>query len=306
VCTRNRPDLVAQAVASLLDASDSALELIVVDQSDGDETERALVPFRSDERLRYVRSARRGKGAALNEGLSLARGDVVALTDDDCRVPAGWAADMGRIVEAHPSVGVVFCRVVPVPHDIAAGYVPAFEPSRDRLLRSVLSARNGLGLGAAMAVRREVALSLGGFDESFGPGGRFPSADEWDLSLRALLKGWHVYETTELAVLHDGFRSFADGREHARRDWIAIGAFCAKPLRAGYLRAAIVPAWIFSSRALLPLLKDLAHLRRPNGVGRVTAFLRGFVEGLATAVDPVTLRYVARDGAAQKRASPNA
>jgi GT2 family glycosyltransferase len=43
-----------------------------------------------------------------------------------------------------------------------------------------------------MGLRRDFVEQLGGFDDFFGPGGRFPSADEFDLSIRALLSGWHV------------------------------------------------------------------------------------------------------------------
>src|SRR5690606_22368170 len=83
ICTRNRPEGIVRAVRSLLAGSDE-FELIVMDQSDGPETEQALAPLAGDRRLRYVRSQTRGKGAALNEGLRLAQGDVVVCTDDDC------------------------------------------------------------------------------------------------------------------------------------------------------------------------------------------------------------------------------
>jgi glycosyltransferase involved in cell wall biosynthesis len=290
VCTRNRPDVIAKAVASFLQSA-AEFELLVIDQSDGLATEHALSPFRNDARLVYRRTDSRGKGAALNEGLKLAKGSVVACTDDDCEVPRDWPTRMATILESHPNAAIVFCNVVPVPHDRNAGYVPAFERTSDRLLTSITDVRNGVGLGAAMALRRELALSLGGFDESFGPGARFPSADEWDISMRALLKGWSVYETPELAVVHDGFRSFADGRQHATRDWIALGAVCAKPLRAGHLRALVVPVWFFTMHALMPPIADAIRLKKPRGLSRITAFAKGFAAGLRTRVDPETLRY---------------
>jgi cellulose synthase/poly-beta-1,6-N-acetylglucosamine synthase-like glycosyltransferase len=86
VCTRNRAESLLRVVRSLLQEDDD-FELIVMDQSDGQESEEALSVFRRDERLRYVRSGARGKGAALNEGLRLARGGVVVCTDDDCEAP---------------------------------------------------------------------------------------------------------------------------------------------------------------------------------------------------------------------------
>jgi glycosyltransferase involved in cell wall biosynthesis len=293
VCTRNRPGPLAEIVTSLLRGEGRDLELIVVDQSDGPESEAALASVRSDQRLRYYRSVRRGKGAALNEGLALASGPIVVCTDDDCQPPPGWVAAMTRTLQSQPKTAILFCRVDPVPHDRNAGYVPAYEIAASRTLRSVRDICDGLGIGAGMAVRRDFVQSMGGFDESFGPGARFPSADEWDIVIRALLTGREVHETADLTLVHDGFRTFAQGQAHARRDWLALGAVCAKPLRAGHWRAIIIALWLFSARALWPPVADLLRLRRPRGIGRITAFVHGFVSGFATPVDRRTLRFIA-------------
>jgi glycosyltransferase involved in cell wall biosynthesis len=293
VCTRNRPEPVASAVGSLLRPGSEPLELIVVDQSDGAQTKEALKGFADDPRFHYHRSQARGKGAALNEGIRLAHGSIIVCTDDDCEAPAGWVMGMAHALESQATAVIAFCSVVPVPHDATLGYVPAYEFKRNRLLRSVGAICKGLGIGAGMALRRDFALDMGGFDETFGPGARFPSADDWDIALRALLSGKHVYETSEMSIVHDGFRTFEEGRQHAQRDWIALGAVCAKPLRAGHLRALVVPIWLFSTKALWPPISDLLHLRKPRGLARIAAFLRGFGIGLRMAVDRKTLRFVA-------------
>jgi glycosyltransferase involved in cell wall biosynthesis len=294
VCTRNRPDSAACIVGCLLGDACESIELIVLDQSDGSETERILERHRGDARFRYQRSASRGKGVALNEALKFARGSIIVCTDDDCVVPPRWATDMARVLETQPSAVIAFCRVTAAPHDREAGYIPAFECDRTRLVRSIFGARAGLGLGAGMAVRRGFALSIGGFDESFGPGGRFPSADEWDLALRALLKGAYVFVTPELTVVHHGFRTFQQGRFHAQRDWLAVGALCAKLLRAGYFRAAALLFWLFFAHALWPPLLDIIRLRRPMGLTRIVAFGDGFAQGIATPVERSTLRFLPR------------
>lgn len=292
VCTRNRAAPAAHVVHSLLRDNSDPFELFVIDQSDGQETERALEGFRDDARFRYYRSQARGKGAALNEGIRMAKGSIIVCTDDDCEAPAGWIGGMARALESQPTAVVAFCSVVPVEHDRTAGYVPAHQLHESRLLRSIGAICGGLGIGAGMALRRDFALSMGGFDESFGPGARFPSADEWDISMRALLSGKHVYETADLSIVHDGFRTFEEGRRHAARDWIALGAVCAKPLRAGKLQAAVVPLWLFSTKALLPPVMDLLNGRKPRGAVRIMSFLRGFGVGLRTEVDRATLRFL--------------
>jgi GT2 family glycosyltransferase len=270
-------------------------ELIVIDQSEGPESEHVLREFQGDSRLRYVRSTLKGKGRALNQGLRLSASDIVVCTDDDCEAPPGWVAGMARILNQHPTSAILFCNVIAAPYDRTAGYVPIYERTSDRVLSSVVDARRGLGLGAGMALRREAILSLGGFDEVFGPGARFGSGDDWEISLRALLAGWHIYETASLSVIHHGFRTFAEGRDHARRDWVAIGALCAKPIRA--MRwSMIVPALsIFSSHALWPPLEDLLRARRPRGLARISGFLIGFLKGMRIPVDRRTMTFLSAD-----------
>jgi glycosyltransferase involved in cell wall biosynthesis len=291
ICTRNRPEPLAKVVGSLLAGERAPFELLVIDQSDEPLAERAQQLLPRDERLRHVRSSERGKGKALNQALGLARGSILVCTDDDCQAPPGWISGMARALESQPQAVMAFCRVLPVPHDRTAGYVPAYELRQSRTLRSISDMCGGLGIGAGVALRSDFVRSIGGFDEAFGPGGRFPSADEWDLAIRSLLSGRHVFETAELEIVHDGFRTFEQGRAHARRDWLALGAVCAKPLRAGHWKAAVVPVWLFSTQAVWPPLADALALRKPRGVGRIVAFVQGFAQGLLQRVEAETLRF---------------
>ena len=53
ICTRNRPDLIGRAVASVLDNDYAVFDLTVVDQSTDDATEQALRHLAGDPRLHY-------------------------------------------------------------------------------------------------------------------------------------------------------------------------------------------------------------------------------------------------------------
>jgi len=288
ICTRNRGERVVCAVKSLLASVHPDFELLVVDQSASDDTAQALTPFRADPRLRYVRSKTTGLSAARNVGLEEARSEVVAFTDDDCEVPPDWLAEMARIFAEYPKVAVAFCNVDAAPHDRAAGFIPAFRREKSRLLTSIREKPGGLGAG--FAVRRSAAQALGGFDEMLGAGAVFPSCEENDLAVRALLKGHHVYETDRVAVVHHGFRTWAEGRDLIQRDCLGSGAACAKPIKAGFGHMAIVPFRVLWAFALL-LLKDMVALRRPRGLRRITAFLQGLWLGWRTPVDRETLLF---------------
>lgn len=289
VCTRNRPRDLERLLRSLLADSSAESEIIVVDQSDAGPQLPADILL--TQRVRHVQTKTRGKGAAMNEGLRLAQSSYVVCTDDDCEAAPGWIGGMAGLLASHPRTALVFCRVEAPPHDQTVGYVPQYLPSQERRIRRTLASCAHRGLGAGMAMRRDVVMSLGGIDESFGPGARFGSGDDWDLEVRLLMKGWEIFETNRLAITHHGFRTFAEGRVHAARDWVALGAVSSKPVRAGHPALGLMAVYILVVDGLIPIVRDLVRLRKLKGSGRVWAFCRGFAQGMSTAVDRSTMIY---------------
>ena len=79
--THNRAPLVGRAVASALATMERDDELIVVD--DGSDDDTAAVLASSRERVRYVRVAHRGAGAARNRGVREASRPLIAFLDSD-------------------------------------------------------------------------------------------------------------------------------------------------------------------------------------------------------------------------------
>jgi glycosyltransferase involved in cell wall biosynthesis len=117
ICTFNRAPLLRETLGALAAArrpDGCAVELIVIDNNSTDETEAVIrgAAARCPWPIRYDREPAQGKSFALNRGLTLARGDVIALTDDDVIPAPDW---LERIVErfrAHETV-FVFGKVLP-------------------------------------------------------------------------------------------------------------------------------------------------------------------------------------------------
>lgn len=251
-----------------------------MDQSDDERTAYALRGLLSNESVRYLRSRVKGKGIALNLGLDASRSEIIACTDDDCVVPPNWLERMAAAFDGQPRMAAVFGKVDEAAHDAALGFVPAYRPKGRRLLTSVFQKPSMRGMGACMGVRRSAILALGGFDPAFGPGGIFPSADDWEIAVRALLGGFVICETDGVSVVHHGFRTYREGRALARRDWYAIGAMYAKPLRTGHWPIIVVALNEFLVYGIWPPLGQLLRLQRPVGFGRSVAFVQGFIRGL--------------------------
>ena len=293
ICTRNRGDRIVPAIESILRNDHTHFELLVVDQSSDNKTEIAVASYLTDRRLTYLRTDTVGTSRGQNLAIARSRGQLIAITDDDCTVPVDWLRCLERLFIQHPTVALIYCDIVSGEHDASQGFVPAIAFDRELTLRKLGDYRRHLGIGAGMALRRDLLTDLGGFDESLGPGAQFRSGADQDLGIRALIKRRHVLLTNATSVTHHGFRTWDDGRELISRYFFGAGAFCVKPLKCGHfgiLYHILYRVLIDLSRR--PMAKIFRFQKRAKGFRRLFAFFQGFLAGSRARVDPVTLRYV--------------
>jgi GT2 family glycosyltransferase len=290
VCTRDRGRGIADTLASILgSATELEYELLVVDQSTGAETAEVVREL-AGPRTRLVRTSTRGIGPSRDLAVREAAGRYVLFTDDDCRVPADWIDVMHDAVDRDPTIGMAFCNVVAGPHDPETGFVPTYVRRGEVVARTTRAKNRARGIGAGMAVRRAAALEVGGFDRALGT--TFPRVgnEEGDLALRMILNGWAVLETDRVAVVHDGFRTWDQGRDLTARNFTGIGLVYAKPVRAGRWSALSVVLYEGVWASLVRPLLDGLRGRRPRLRG-CWYFWRGFVSSFGHPIDRTTLCY---------------
>ena len=160
ICTRNRHDKIAAAVALALAQHHPSFDVTVIDQSTTDETERALQRFRDDPKFRYVHVDVAGLSRAYNRGISLTTGEILAFTDDDCVVEPDWLDHIVAAFESEPDGELLYGHVEPfgeTPEEVAGTPTLAVEkPER-------LSKADGFRvfcMGANFAAVRAVPFSL--------------------------------------------------------------------------------------------------------------------------------------------------
>jgi GT2 family glycosyltransferase len=180
--TRDRPDRLAALLAALAGQTLGAerFEVVIVDEGSGPRTGELLgaAAAGGDLALRVLRHERPlGPGAARNAGWQVARGGLVAFTDDDCRPAPGWLAAGLEAHRQHPGAPVQG-RTLPDPRD---------GRHRGPFTRTVHVDGPGPQYETCnMFYPRELLERLGGFDEGFGlrPGG-----EDTDLAWRAIEQG---------------------------------------------------------------------------------------------------------------------
>jgi cellulose synthase/poly-beta-1,6-N-acetylglucosamine synthase-like glycosyltransferase len=112
IAARNEEDRLPACLQSLLNSTYPAgkFEILVIDDRSTDNTRLVAENFsRQNPHLRVIPIHQRlenlsGKASALCQGLEHARGEIILLTDADCRVPSNWMAQMAGYFT--PGVGL--------------------------------------------------------------------------------------------------------------------------------------------------------------------------------------------------------
>lgn len=290
--TRDRASVIPHAVRTILENDHPDFEIVVVDQSDDDLTEVSLDGLLSDPRIRYLRSATRGRSAGLNAGIREAHGALVLVTDDDCRVPGDWIRRFEAAFAVDDRIGMVFGNVLAAPQNPATGCIPAYVRHAPFLARGIRDKHHVEGLGACMAVRQSVWHSLSGFDEMLGSGSRFKAGEDGDLVMRALFAGHWIYETPAVWVTHYGHRTWEQLPALIHNYWHGTGAMLAKafktePWRILPLLLRLAGKWALGRSAVGASLGP-----RQRRFKKLWSFGRGFLVGATMLVDEETGLYV--------------
>jgi len=113
--TMHHPEQLDRCLTSLLALDYPDFEVILVDNRPDATTARADLHARLSRypRVRVVSEPRPGISAARNHGVRVARGELVAFTDDDAVAHPGWLRGIGRRFAAEPDVDCVSGVVLP-------------------------------------------------------------------------------------------------------------------------------------------------------------------------------------------------
>ena len=239
-------------------------EILAVDQTEQHSTEvaQALQRLESCGRIRVIRFSPPSIPRAMNVGLREAKGSVVLYLDDDvepasnlvaahaARYAGGYAAVCGQVLQPG-EVPDPAANPGPRGTGFRADLDFRFCGTREAELASVISCN--------LSVDREIALSIGGFDEQFiGSAYRY----ETDFARRLVAAGHRIRFAPEASLRHlrlsiGGTRSLGD---HLRRP---------SPLHSvgdyyfAFRHARGAERWAYGVRRLMREICNRFYLKRP-------------------------------------------
>ncbi len=184
ICTYDRARLLRETLLAVrrLDLPENCdVEILVVDNNSTDNTKLVVDEAAAASRVPvvYLREPRQGKSFALNTGLARARGDVVALTDDDVLPAKEWLARIVRIFRER-DVTFVFGKVLPrwscpPPPELLTpraqdiwGPLAIVDYGDEPAEYRPDSHSQRLPIGANLAFRRSALVTIGGWRTDLG------------------------------------------------------------------------------------------------------------------------------------------
>lgn len=234
----NHGRFVVQCLRSI-DAQDHPdLEVIVIDDGSTDDTWEMISSYRwgRARTVRTIRTGNRGAHAALNEGLTLARGDWIALCNsDDCFAPTR----LSRLIAAARGTRFLFSNVRYI--DEAGRDVTERWPYARELKQKQQEIRSFPSVGYSL-VLTNTTISTGNFFfhrsliEEVGYFRPYRYCHDWDFVLRALL-------FTEPVYLSEALYSY---RLHPRNSFRSLQEAAAREcpeLMRRFLKATVGKRW---------------------------------------------------------------
>jgi len=183
-----------------------SLEVIVVDNASADASREVLARDYPEVRL-IALDENRGFAGAANVGIRAARGEVIALLNNDTEADPRWAAELAGALARHPDAGSAASKM------LLFDRRDTFHSAGDSFGTDGLPANRGVwqkdvgqfdreeyvfgGCGGAVAYRREMLRQIGLLDELF-----FFSCEDVDLAWRAQLAGWRCIYVPTAVVYH--------------------------------------------------------------------------------------------------------
>ncbi|MEO1095008.1 MAG: glycosyltransferase [Cyanobacteria bacterium J06638_28] len=213
VCTRDRPEDMKVCLEAISQLDYPDLDVLVIDNAPTTEGTKVLIDEQYPQ-VRYVREPRPGLDWARNRAILEARGDIIAYTDDDVVVDAGWVKAIAQTFAANPEVMAVTGLVVPyeleaesqVLFEEYGGFGRGFETQWYRYsaaekwqAATLYGAAGKFGTGANMAYRRSLFDQIGGFDPAMDVGTVTNGGGDLEMFFRVIKEQYTlVYEPRAL------------------------------------------------------------------------------------------------------------
>lgn len=161
--TRNQARFLGQCIDSCLAQGIADAEIVVADGASTDDTREVLASY--GERVRWVSEPDRGQSDAVNKGVRMANGELIAwINSDDYYASDRSVATLLAAFDADPDLDIAYGNGLRVDADGAP--IGPYNSRPVKRLASIVTQPASFVLQPSLLFRRQLFLDVGGVDES--------------------------------------------------------------------------------------------------------------------------------------------
>ena len=230
-----------RCLGSIQNQSYCSFDVFIIDQGKAD---LSLLLSQFAFQTYYIKMEKKGLCLGFNIGMNKSSADYLVFLDDDAFAKNNYLEVAYEILQATKVEclgGVVL--------DLKTNKPIARSIKANRSFYLKFDDYNQWNCSATI-MKRAVLVSLGGFDEDLGVGGKWPSAEDSDILIRALLSGEKAYICKELCVYHPTEvekileLSYRDVRKRGYNYGSGRAAFLKKTFLSSSLKRWSVKQWL--------------------------------------------------------------
>lgn len=212
--TYNRPQRLAKCLAAISrsDYPSDLFEVIVVDDGSATSLESIVAPFRKRLNLALVTQTNAGPAKARNRGVTLAQGEYIVFTDDDCEPDVKWLQAFADRLSTNGSnymlggctVNRLTDNIFSEASQLLIDYLYLYYNHRSKAV-SFFASNN-------IAVPKKQFLEVGSFDTTFP----LAAGEDRELCDRWLNHGYPMQYVPQAIVYHSHYLNLAGfWRQHS-------------------------------------------------------------------------------------------
>jgi len=161
--TRNQARFIGQCIDGCLAQEIPDSEIVVVDGASTDNTTEVLAGYGS--RVRWISERDRGQSDAINKGIRMAKGELVAwINSDDYYASPRAIATLLDAFDAEREVDIAYGNGVRV--DVDGSEIGPYRARAIASVNDIVTHPASFVLQPALVFRRQLFLDVGGVDES--------------------------------------------------------------------------------------------------------------------------------------------
>lgn len=243
------------------------IQVIIVDQNDTLDLQLIIQKYQRLLDLTHIRSSKKGLSYNRNLGLQIAKGEIVAFPDDDCRYYPNTLESVLRVFEQNPRATLILGRII----DRTTGKsIIRNWPTHPKMITK----RNFITHYSSITIFTKQHLT---FDERLGVGTYFGSYEDADFIYRSLLASNDIPYDPSIEVWHPEQNIHAFSEAKTIQYGLGFGALARKHWSwvFAYLLLGVIAFHTFG------LLKALIRQDKVEMRKRwlsITSRIRGFIE----------------------------